>query len=88
MYVVEKQRGGHTYIDYFHNERFSLKVSAIKKLNKMFEEQKQIGSNPEWLNEQHTEFIYTFQDTKIKAYVKEEKKCTKHSSIMCYSIKN
>ena len=88
MYVVEKQRGCHTYVDYFHNERFTLKASAIKLLKKMFIEQEELGSNPKWEDEQHTVFSYSFQDKKIKAYVKEEKQCTKPSSIMCYSIKN
>lgn len=72
MFVIEKQRNSYKYVDYFHNRRFSLMPGAKAELKKMFEEQEKIGGNPEWLDNRHMEFVYTYKDTKVKVYIKEE----------------
>lgn len=73
MFAVIKRCGNRTYIDYYYNERFKRRDSALAYLRKMFKEQENAGSNPEWLNDRKDMFRYDFEDKKIYAYVGELK---------------
>ena len=68
MYVILKQCGQREYIDYYHNKRFGLEISAINELNKMFQEQLEKGSEPKWLVKDK-QFHYKFNNKSIFAKI-------------------